>query len=209
MEPFEEDLHRRGFTRVAGLDEAGRGALFGPVVAGAVVLDERRPIEGLRDSKVLTARRRLQLFHRIIADAGDWAVGVASAREIDRVNILEATRHAMLRAVRALREPPDHLLVDAVRLGDTPIPQTTLIRGDSRSRSIAAASIVAKVVRDELLIACGRMFPGYGLARNKGYGTVEHRGAILRRGRSPLHRSSFRVQGKLPLVRAAKTGEPR
>lgn len=198
MEPFEADIRGRGAHRVAGLDEVGRGALFGPVVAAAVVLPAEISLEGVRDSKQMTARQRVVAFERIQSCALDWAIGWASASEIDEINILEATRLAMRRAVAGLAARPDHLLIDALELAEVSIPQTPIVRGDARCLSIAAASVVAKVARDAIVRACGRRVRGYGLSRNMGYATAEHRGAILERGFSSLHRRSFRVQGTLP-----------
>lgn len=204
MEPFEAELRGRGVTHVAGLDEVGRGALFGPVLAAAVVLDPNHEIDGLRDSKQLSEKRRFQLFSELQAHAADWAIGLATAIEIDRINILEATRLAMRRAVGGLRRKPEHLLIDALELADVPIAQTAIIKGDARCRSIAAASIVAKCVRDSLMREYGKRIPGYGLSRNMGYGTEEHRAAILRHGFTEFHRRSFRVQGTLPFDRTEK-----
>ncbi len=198
VEPFETELAARGSRYIAGLDEVGRGALFGPVLAAAVVLRSGAEIEGLRDSKQLTAKQRRELFLEIDSRALDWAVGIASAAEIDRINILRATRLAMKRAIRCLRHPPDHLLIDALELADVPIPQTAIVKGDARCRSVAAASIMAKCARDGLMQQYGRRVPGYGLRHNMGYATVQHRAAIMRRGFSELHRRSFRVQGTLP-----------
>lgn len=198
MEPFEQELFDTGAQIVAGLDEAGRGALFGPVVAAVVVLDRDRPIEGLNDSKQLSARRREDLYGQIDARAADWAVGIASAAEIDEINILQATRLAMRRALAGLRLEPDHLLVDALELHSVPTPQTAIVKGDARCASIAAASIMAKCARDALIAGYHRRTPGYGLGRNKGYGTEEHRTAILQKGFSAFHRRTFRVQGTLP-----------
>ncbi len=138
----------------------------------------------------------------LVDDLDDWAIGIASAAEIDHINILQATRLAMLRAVRGLRAAPDHLLVDGRMELDVPIPQTSLIRGDARCRSIAAASILAKVARDTLLVRYARSVRGYGLNRNMGYGTLEHRRALADRGPSELHRRSFHVQGELPFTEA-------
>jgi len=198
LEPFEQELRERGIHRVAGLDEVGRGALFGPVLAGAVILDPERPIEGLDDSKKLTRAQRNKAFSAIDAGALDWSVGLASAPEIDRINILQATHLAMRRALSALRITPEHLLVDALVVEDVDYEQTAIIRGDARCESIAAASIVAKCARDGLMEAYGRSVRGYGLTRNMGYGTEEHRSAILRLGFSDFHRKTFRVQGSLP-----------
>ena len=191
-------LRERGIRRIAGLDEVGRGALFGPVLAGAVILDPERPIEGLDDSKKLTRAQRNEAFRAIATRALDWSVGLASAPEIDRINILRATHLAMRRALSALRLTPDHLLVDALVVEDVNYEQTAIIRGDARCESIAAASIVAKCARDALIEGYRRSVRGYGLARNMGYGTAEHRSAILRLGFSDFHRKTFRVQGTLP-----------
>jgi ribonuclease HII len=187
---YERSLRRSGFCAVAGLDEAGRGALFGPVFAAAVILNPDRSIRGLDDSKRLPAERRQVLAERIRERARAWAVAASDAYEIDRWNILEASRQAMRRAVEQLREPCDYLLLDAVRL-DLPLPQKPLIHGDARSFSIAAASILAKVARDQALDAWDRVFPGYGLAHNKGYATPDHRRALERLGPTSLHRFSF------------------
>ncbi len=198
MEPFERDLRDRGVHLVAGLDEVGRGALFGPVLAGAVILDPRKPIEGLDDSKKLSRAQRNTAFSAIDAGALDWSVGLASAPEIDRINILQATHLAMRRALAALRVTPEHLLVDALVIEGVDHEQTAIVRGDARCQSIAAASIVAKCARDALIEGYGRNVQGYGLERNMGYGTEEHRAAILRLGFSDFHRKTFRVQGSLP-----------
>lgn len=198
MEPFEQELRERGIHRVAGLDEVGRGALFGPVLAGAVILDPARPIEGLNDSKKLSRAQRDKAFGAIASQALDWAVGLASAPEIDRINILKATHLAMRRALAALRVTPEHLLVDALVVEGVDFGQTAIVRGDARCESIAAASIMAKCARDALMAGYGRSVRGYGLARNMGYGTEQHRSAILRLGFSDFHRKTFRVQGSLP-----------
>jgi len=198
VEPFEQELREQGIYRVAGLDEVGRGALFGPVLAGAVILDPERPIEGLDDSKKLSRAQRNAAFSAIDAHALDWSVGLASAPEIDRINILQATHLAMRRALAALRIAPEHLLVDALVVEEVDYAQTAIVRGDARCESIAAASIVAKCARDALMEGYGRTVPGYGLARNMGYGTKQHRSAILRLGFSDFHRKTFRVQGSLP-----------
>ena len=207
MEPFEAQLRQRGLRWIAGLDEVGRGALCGPVVAAAVRLDPGCEVDGLRDSKLLSGRQRRELFLALLEGSSDWAVGLASAKEVDRINVLRATRLAMQRAIRGLHRVPDHLLIDALQLQDVDIPQTSLVHGDARCRSIAAASIVAKVARDTLMSAYGNRFVGYGLRRNKGYGTAEHRQAILRRGFSELHRKTFRVQGSLPFDDPADAGD--
>ena len=175
---------------MAGLDEAGRGCLFGPVFAGAVILDPQKPIRGLDDSKVLAEAERERLFDLIQARAIAWSAARAEASEIDQINIYQASRLAMKRALEALAPQPDYLLVDALRL-DTPIEQKPLIHGDARSRSIAAASIVAKVSRDRIMATYEARYPGYGLARHKGYATPEHRRTLTQLGPTPEHRLSF------------------
>jgi ribonuclease HII len=184
------------------VDEAGRGALFGPVVAAAVVLDPADRIHGLNDSKQLDAPTRERLDGQIRARALAWAVAAEDAAAIDAVNILQASRRAMRAAVAALGAPPDCLLVDAVAL-DWPGEQRALIHGDARSISIAAASILAKVHRDALMRAWDPVFPAYRLASNKGYGSAEHLAALARCGPSPLHRHSY-----APVAEAAP-GSPR
>lgn len=187
---YERALLRAGFGAVAGVDEAGRGALFGPVFAAAVVLDPERPIRGLDDSKQLPPERREVLAQRIQERARAWAVGAAGAFEIDRWNILQASKLAMRRAVEQIAGRCDHLLIDAIRI-DFGLPQTPIIQGDAKSFSIAAASILAKVSRDRALTAWSEVFPQYCLAQNKGYGTEDHLAALDRFGPTPLHRFSF------------------
>ena len=175
---------------IAGLDEAGRGALFGPVFAAAVILDPAKPIRGLDDSKQLAPERREVLASRIRERARAWSVAAADAFEIDHLNILEAARLAMRRAVDRLSAPTDCLLLDALRL-DLPVPQRALIHGDALCFSIAAASILAKVARDGALEAWDAVFPQYGFKGNKGYGTPDHLAALSRLGPTSLHRFSF------------------
>ena len=186
----ERALRQAGFLAVAGVDEAGRGSLFGPVFAAAVVLDPAQQIRGLDDSKLLEPERREVLAGRIRERARAWAVCAADVFEIDRWNILEASRLAMRRAVERLEGRCDHLLVDAIRV-NVNVPQTPLIHGDARSFSIAAASILAKVARDRALAAWSEVFPEYGLASNKGYGTPDHLAALDQFGPTMLHRYSF------------------
>src|SRR5512141_1286829 len=186
----ERTLRRAGYRAIAGLDEAGRGALFGPVFAAAVILDPEKPIRGLDDSKQLAPERREVLAERIRERAQSWAVGAADAFEIDYWNILQAARMAMRRAVERLPSPCDCMLVDAVRL-DLTLPQKALIHGDALCFSIAAASILAKVARDAALDSWDAVFPQYGLKNNKGYGTQEHLTALERLGPTTLHRFSF------------------
>jgi ribonuclease HII len=176
--------------RIAGVDEVGRGSLFGPVVAAAVILDPGRPIRGLNDSKKLDAATRQILCSRIRERALSVAVAAVDSGQIDRWNIYQATRRAMRLAVLALNPLPDCLLIDAMRI-ETEIPQRPVIGGDARSFSIAAASIVAKVARDQWMEQWDGVFPEYGLASNKGYATPDHLRALDRYGPTPLHRYSF------------------
>lgn len=191
----EQALWAQGLTRLAGLDEAGRGAWAGPVAAAAVILPVDPTLldtlHGVRDSKQMTARQRSLWAERIRAVAVGWGVGMASCTEIDALGILPATRLAMQRALAALPAPPEHLLVDAVKLREVDIPQTVLIRGDSLVLSIAAASVLAKTARDMLMIAMETEFPGYGFAHHKGYGTSAHRQALKTLHACPQHRLSF------------------
>jgi ribonuclease HII len=184
---------------VAGLDEVGRGALCGPVVAGAAVLGEGFDTEGLDDSKRLTLRQREALAERIRATARAWALGFAEVEEIDRLNILRATHLAMRRALQALRLTPDLVLVDGRPVGGLGFAQRAIVKGDAQSVSIAAASIVAKVARDGIMRECDRRFPGYGLAENAGYASEDHRDALRRLGPSPIHRRSFAGLNQLAL----------
>jgi len=175
---------------VAGVDEVGRGCLFGPVFAAAVVLNPDKPIRGLNDSKILEVADRTALAAQIKKRCLAWSIGGADVFEIDQINILQASRLAMRRAVEGLPLKPDYLLIDAVTI-DLPIEQLPLIDGDARCRAIAAASIVAKVHRDECLVRWHEVFPAYNLASNKGYSTPDHRRALLEHGPTLLHRFSF------------------
>ena len=189
---FESALWNDGVERVAGIDEAGRGPLAGPVVAAAVIFKpDTSAIAGIDDSKRLSARQREQLFAQIHAAAWGVGVGLASPEEIDRFNILQATYLAMRRAVAQLPLAADHLLVDGRGLPTLEIPGEALIQGDRRSMSIAAASIIAKVTRDRLMVEYDALHPGYGFARHKGYPTADHIEAIRRRGHCAIHRRSF------------------
>jgi len=192
---FETDLRSRGYRLVAGLDEAGRGPLAGPVVAACVVLRPDVHIEGLNDSKKLTEKKRDALVKTICEAAMDFGVGVVEAAEIDRINILEATKKAMMLAVEDLRARPDYLIIDALTL-PLDIPQKPLIKGDARSASIAAASILAKTTRDRLMAGWHDKYPEYGFDTHKGYGCRSHMDAIRKYGPCPIHRKSFR--GVLP-----------
>ena len=187
---FERAARKLGWTRIAGIDEAGRGALFGPVVAAAVILNPKRRIVGLDDSKKLTAERRTELAARIREYALAWAVAEIDAQRIDAWNIYQASRQAMTAALLQLTIQPDYLLIDAMEL-DVMIEQKSLIKGDARSVSIAAASILAKTHRDARMEEWDSVYPQYGLARHKGYGTPDHLEALRLYGPTPLHRHSF------------------
>lgn len=195
MEPtdlFEAEARRRGYRLVAGLDEAGRGPLAGPVVAAAVILPRRFRLVGLDDSKQLTHPERERLYHEIRRRAVGVGVGQASEREIDAMNIVEATRLAMRRAIQALPSPPDYLLLDAIELPAFHLPQRAVIKGDALSVSIAAASIVAKVIRDRVMSVYHRRYPQYNFLAHKGYGTAEHLRMLAAYGPCAIHRRSFR-----------------
>ena len=196
---FEQVLWQAGLTSLAGIDEAGRGALAGPVAAAAVILPPvqkiRVRLEGVRDSKQLTSCQRETMRERIMQYAAAWGVGFASSAEIDQLGILPATRLAACRALEGLILLPSHLLLDYILLPDVVTPQTALVKGDCRSLSIAAASILAKTSRDALMRKLDLEYPGYGFARHKGYGTIAHRQAIRRLGVSQVHRISFELLG--------------
>jgi ribonuclease HII len=187
---FEKQAWARGAQLVAGVDEVGRGSLFGPVVAAAVILDRSYRIRGLRDSKLLPAPRREQLAKRIREHCVAVAVASVDATVIDEINIYQASRRAMLEAVRQLSPAADHLLIDALRI-EHDCAQTPIIHGDARSASIAAASIIAKVHRDHMMREWDAVYPLYGLASNKGYSTRKHIASLREHGPSPLHRQSF------------------
>lgn len=187
---FERDGRRQGYLSIAGVDEVGVGACFGPVLAAAVILDPCCRIRGIQDSKQLEPEVREKLAEKIRRSAIAWAVGRVEADEIDRINIYQASRLAMRLAVLGLNVSPDLVLVDARRL-DLEIPQISIIHGDALSISVAAASIVAKVERDALLREWDRDFPGYGLASHKGYATPAHKKALREMGPTPLHRNSY------------------
>lgn len=187
---FERKASQAGFQNIAGIDEVGRGPLAGPVVAAAVILNPEIPIYGLDDSKKLSLMKKNKLFDEINKKAIAVGIGIVSAQEIDRLNILQATKKAMNLAVESLSTVPDLLLVDAVKL-DNPIPQEVITKGDLRSNSIAAASIIAKVTRDQMMAEYDETYPGYGFASNAGYGTKEHLLGLENLGASNIHRRSF------------------
>jgi ribonuclease HII len=192
---FEQALWQAGLNFIAGLDEAGRGAWAGPVAAAAVILPNSKSVLndlcGVRDSKQLSPDKRAQLAPRIKEKAAAWGVGMSSAAEIDALGILPATRQAMLRALMALTSNAEHLLIDALFLLDVDTPQTSLIKGDQRSLSIAAASVLAKTTRDAWMCEKDKEFSEYGFAQHKGYGTSLHQQNLARVGPCPIHRMSF------------------
>ncbi len=189
---FEASWRARGFVHVAGLDEAGRGPLAGPVVAAAVILPPGERYEGLTDSKLLRPAARARWYDRILERAVAHSVAVVDEAEIDALNILVASRRAMEAAVAGLAVRPDVLLVDGIVPLQTDLPQQCIKKGDRRSQSVAAASILAKVTRDRLMERYDERYPQYGFARNKGYGTREHLQALRRFGPCPIHRKTFR-----------------
>jgi ribonuclease HII len=189
---FEELARRQGYLCIAGIDEAGRGALAGPVVAAAVVLPKGVEIPGINDSKKLTPAKRNELFDLILEKALSVGIGSGDHLLIDRVNILQATLVAMKEAVLGISPPPDYLLIDGISKIPISIHQRTIKKGDSASISIAAASIIAKVTRDRLMVGFDRDYPGYGFAEHKGYGCAAHMAAVARLGPTSIHRKTFR-----------------
>ena len=189
---FEDEAAAEGAYRIAGIDEAGRGPLAGPVVAAAVVLPSYDLIPDLNDSKLLTPAKREDLFCRIEAKAAAIGIGVADVDEIDEINIYQATRSAMRQAVSQISPLPDYLLIDGNIKLDLDLRQRSIVKGDKLSFSVAAAGIMAKVTRDRIMLGLHEEFPEYGFDRHKGYATLEHRQAILRYGPSPVHRRSFK-----------------
>jgi ribonuclease HII len=188
---YEERFWSRGFSRVAGVDEVGRGPLAGPVVAAAVILHPGVSIPGAGDSKALSRPKREVLCQKITQGALSYSLGAASVAEIDHLNILVATRLAMARALEGLSEPPDHVVVDGLPVKGLGWEHEAVVGGDGRVHSIGCASIVAKVVRDRLMVTLARRYPGYGWETNMGYGTAAHRAALEQMGPTPHHRLSF------------------
>jgi len=189
----EKILWKQGYKAIAGVDEAGRGPLAGPVTAAAVILPPGRVIEKLNDSKQLSSAMREKLFEQIILDADAYGIGSASREEIDSLNIHKASLLAMQRALEKLRIPPDYILIDGFPLANCNVRQKAIRGGDALSLSIAAASVLAKVSRDKIMSDLHQRFPHYGFDRNMGYGTLEHRQAIIKHGPCPEHRSSFNL----------------
>lgn len=188
---FENEGYNKGYLYIGGIDEAGRGPLAGPVVASVVVFKKDTKIEGVNDSKKLSEAKRDELFEVIKKEALDYGIGIVNNEEIDEFNILNATYMAMKKAINCLKQAPDYLLVDAATIPGIDIAQNPIVKGDSKSISIAAASILAKVTRDSIMYQYDRVYPEYGFKSHKGYGTKEHYEAIEKDGITPIHRKSF------------------
>lgn len=190
MLAYEKELYAQGIDLIAGVDEVGRGPLAGPVVAAAVILPKACKIPGLNDSKKIPKSKHKEIYEAVLQNAISIGIGVKDNQVIDQVNIYEATKLAMMEAIGQLEPQPQHLLIDAMKL-DLPIPQTSIIKGDANSLSIAAASIVAKVTRDQMMEEFDREYPGYDFAQNAGYGTAKHLAGLEQLGVTPIHRRSF------------------
>ena len=190
MLAYEKELYTQGIHLIAGVDEVGRGPLAGPVVAAAVILPKACKIPGLNDSKKIPKSKHKEIYEAVLQNAIAIGIGIKDNHVIDQVNIYEATKLAMLEAIGQLEPQPQHLLIDAMKL-DLPIPQTSIIKGDANSLSIAAASIVAKVTRDQMMEEFDREYPGYDFAQNAGYGTAKHLAGLDKLGVTPIHRRSF------------------
>lgn len=193
MKAYENNLRAQGINYIGGVDEVGRGPLAGPVVAACLVLPEDFSVTGVDDSKKVSEKKRNSLYNSILDNSISWGIGLVAPEIIDEINILNATKKAMTIAINSAREKCalQHLLIDAVSLEDIDIPQTSIIKGDAKSVSIAAASIVAKVYRDNLMINYSKEYPGYAFEKNKGYGTKAHYEGISEKGITPIHRKSF------------------
>ena len=190
MLAYEKELYAQGIDLIAGVDEVGRGPLAGPVVAAAVILPKACKIPGLNDSKKIPKSKHKEIYEAVLQNAIAIGIGIKDNQVIDQVNIYEATKLAMMEAIGQLEPQPQHLLIDAMKL-DLPIPQTSIIKGDANSLSIAAASIVAKVTRDQMMEEFDRKYPGYDFAQNAGYGTAKHLAGLDQLGVTPIHRRSF------------------
>lgn len=190
MLAYEKECYARGMELIAGVDEVGRGPLAGPVVAAAVILPKACKIPGLNDSKKIPKSKHKEIYEAVLQNAIAIGIGIKDNHVIDQVNIYEATKLAMMEAIGQLEPQPQHLLIDAMKL-DLPIPQTSIIKGDANSLSIAAASIVAKVTRDQMMEEFDREYPGYDFAQNAGYGTANHLDGLHKLGVTPIHRRSF------------------
>ena len=190
MLAYEKELYTQGIQLIAGVDEVGRGPLAGPVVAAAVILPKACKIPGLNDSKKIPKSKHKEIYEAVLQNAVAIGIGIKDNQVIDQVNIYEATKLAMMEAIGQLEPQPQHLLIDAMRL-DLPISQTSIIKGDANSLSIAAASIVAKVTRDQMMEEFDKEYPGYDFAKNAGYGTAKHLAGLVQLGVTPIHRRSF------------------
>ncbi len=197
---YDQVYRKKGYRIIAGVDEAGRGCIAGPVVAGAVILRDNLRIEGLRDSKKLSGQQRKELFWKIMLEADDVGFGVIDVRDIERLNILEATKKAMIKALEMLKIRPQLIMIDAIRL-DIPLKQISIIKGDDRSASIAAASVIAKVLRDWIMEYYDSLYPYYGFKKHRGYCTKEHLIQLKLYGPCPIHRKTFKhvMDLELPL----------
>lgn len=192
LKEYEESLYQMGLTYIAGIDEAGRGPLAGPVVVGAVIMKPDSMIEGVNDSKKISEKKREFLYEKITAEAVAWGIGIIDQKEIDEINILNATKKALTMAISNLSTKPEQIVVDALENIDTlGIPYKSIIKGDAKIYSISAASIIAKVTRDRIMKEYDEVYPQYGFAKNKGYGTAQHIQAIKEYGSCPLHRKTF------------------
>lgn len=187
---YEKELYNKNITLIAGIDEVGRGPLCGPVVTCACILPVGYHLDGLNDSKKISEKKREKLYDILINDAVAYGIGISSPKRIDEINILEATKEAMKEAVNNLNVKPEHLLIDAVKL-EIDIPSTSIIKGDAKSASIAAASIIAKVTRDRMMIELGKKYPEYGFEKHKGYGTKSHIEAVKKYGVLDFYRFTF------------------
>ncbi len=192
-------LRQKGYSRIAGIDEAGRGPIAGPVVAASVVLADNIRVKGLRDSKKVPEKERASLFWDVLCAAVDFGVGVVEHDEIDKINILQSTKLAMQRAIGDMETVPDMLVIDAVALPSVPITQISPFKAESKSASVAAASIIAKYVRDRIMLHYHEIYPQYNFIKHKGYGTREHLNLIRLHGPSPIHRKSYAGVMSLPL----------
>lgn len=191
MLKIEDSLYSEGYEYICGIDEAGRGPLCGPVVAAAVILPKDKYIEGVNDSKKLSPKKREKLYDDIKKEAISVGIGIVDVDIIEEINILNATKLAMIKAIKDLKIKPDYLLIDGNQLIDIDIEKQTVVSGDAKSESIAAASIIAKVTRDRMLVNFDKLYPEYGFAKHKGYGTKMHIEAIKKYGLTPIHRKSF------------------
>lgn len=192
LKEIDLTFFKQGIQYLAGIDEAGRGPLAGPVVVACVIMHKDSFIEGVNDSKKISEKKREKLYAQITAEAVSWGVGIVDQKEIDEINILNATKKAVTMAIEALKVKPDRILVDALtHINTLGVPYTSIVKGDATSYSIAAASIIAKVTRDRIMMEWDEVYPVYGFAKHKGYGTQAHMLAIRQNGLCPLHRESF------------------